>query len=46
MAVVHRAVEAHGGTVYAEEVQGGGARFVVLLPGTDVASAKKQEVAV
>jgi two-component system sensor histidine kinase PilS (NtrC family) len=46
LAVVHRAVEAHGGAVYAEEVSSGGTRFVVLLPGTDVASTAKQEAAV
>jgi signal transduction histidine kinase len=46
LAVVHRAVEAHGGAVYVEEVPTGGTRFVVLLPGTDVASVTKQEVAV
>ena len=46
LAVVHRAVEAHGGTVYAEDVPAGGTRFVVLLPGTDVASVTKQEAAV
>ncbi len=46
LAVVHRAVEAHGGAVYAEELAAGGTRFVVLLPGTDVASVTKQEAAV
>ena len=46
LAVVHRAVQAHGGAVYAEEVPAGGTRFVVLLPGTDVASVTKQEAAV
>ena len=46
LAVVHRAVQAHGGAVYAEEVPAGGTRFVVLLPGNDVASVTKQEVAV
>ena len=46
LAVVHRAVQAHGGAVYAEEVPAGGTRFVVLLPGTDVASMTKQEAAV
>ena len=46
LAVVDRAVEAHGGAVYAEAVFEGGTRFVVLLPGTDVASATKQEAAV
>jgi two-component system sensor histidine kinase PilS (NtrC family) len=46
LAVVHRAVEAHGGAVYVEEVPAGGTRFVVLLPGTDVTSATKQPVAV
>jgi signal transduction histidine kinase len=46
LAVVHRAVEAHGGAVYAEEVEGGGTRFVVLLPGTDVAAEAEQKAAV
>ena len=46
LAVVHRAAEAHGGTVYAEEVPGGGARFVVLLPGADVASVTRQKATV
>ncbi len=46
LAVVHRAVEAHGGAVYTEEGSGGGTRFVVLLPGADVASVAKQEAAV
>ena len=46
LAVVHRAVEAHGGAVYAEAVAEGGTRFVVLLPGTDVTSATKQQAAV
>ena len=46
LAVVHRAVAAHGGAVYAEEVPAGGTRFVVLLPGADVASVTKQEAAV
>jgi two-component system sensor histidine kinase PilS (NtrC family) len=46
LAVVHRAVAAHNGAVYAEEVPIGGARFVVLLPGADVASLTKQEAVV
>jgi len=46
LAVVHRAVSAHGGAVYAEDVPAGGTRFVVLLPGEDVASITKQEAAV
>ena len=46
LAVVHRAVAAHGGAVYAEDVPSGGTRFVVLLPGADVASVTKQEAAV
>ena len=46
LAVVHRAVQAHGGAVYAEEVAAGGTRFVVLLPGTEVTSIAKQEAAV
>ncbi len=46
LAVVHRVVEAHGGAVYVEEVPAGGTRFVVLLPGTDVTSVTKREVAV
>ena len=46
LAVVHRAVAAHNGAVYAEEVPTGGARFVVLLPGADVASLTKQEAVV
>jgi two-component system sensor histidine kinase PilS (NtrC family) len=44
LAVVHRAVEAHGGAVYVEDVPAGGTRFVVLLPSADVASVTKQEV--
>ena len=46
LAVVHRAVAAHNGAVYAEEVPTGGARFVVLLPGAEVASLTKQEAVV
>ena len=46
LAVVDRAVEAHGGAVYAEGVAEGGTRFVVLLPGTNVASTTKQQAAV
>ena len=46
MGVVHRAVGAHGGAVYAEEVAGGGTGFVVLLPGTDVAAETEQKAAV
>ena len=46
LAVVHRAVQAHGGAVYVESVADGGTRFVVLLPGADVASATKEEAAV
>ena len=46
LAVVHRAVAAHGGAVFAEEVAAGGARFVVFLPGTGMASGLKQEAAV
>jgi two-component system sensor histidine kinase PilS (NtrC family) len=46
LAVVHRAVVAHGGAVYPEEVPAGGTRFVVLLPGVDVAAVAKQEAAV
>jgi two-component system sensor histidine kinase PilS (NtrC family) len=46
LAVVHRAVEAHGGAVYAEAVAEGGTRFVVLLPGADVASVTRQAAAV
>ena len=46
LAVVHRAVQAHGGDVYAEDVAEGGTRFVVVLPGTEVASATKQQAAV
>ena len=46
LAVVHRAVQAHGGAVYAESVPAGGTRFVVRLPGTEVDSATKQEAAV
>ena len=46
LAVVYRVVAAHGGAVYAEDVPAGGTRFVVLLPGTDVASLTKQEAAV
>ena len=33
LAVVHRTVEAHDGSVYVEPGAGGGARFVLLLPG-------------
>ncbi|NNF26506.1 MAG: PAS domain-containing protein [Gemmatimonadetes bacterium] len=33
LAVVHRTVEAHDGSVYVEPVADGGARFVLLLPG-------------
>jgi len=48
LAAVHRAVQAHGGALYVEEVPKGGTRFVVLLPGTgtDVASVPKQQAAV
>ncbi len=46
LAVVHRAVSAHGGAVFIEEVPGGGTRFVVLLPGADVGSVRKREAAV
>ncbi len=46
LAVVHRAVGAHGGDVYVEEVAAGGTRFVVLLPGADVAVETKQEAVV
>ena len=46
LAVVHRAVEAHGGAVYTEEVPAGGTRFVVLLPDVETASVTKQEAAV
>ncbi len=46
LAVVHRAVEAHGGAVYVEELAAGGTRFVVLLPGADVAAVTEQEAAV
>ena len=46
LAVVHRAVGAHGGDVYVEPVPAGGTRFVVLLPGTDVTAATKQEATV
>ena len=46
LAVVHRAVQAHGGAVYAESVPAGGTRLVVRLPGTEVDSVTKQEAAV
>ena len=46
LAVVHRAVAAHGGAVFAEDVPAGGTRFVVVLPGMDVAAVAKQEAAV
>ncbi len=46
LAVVHRAVAAHGGAVFIEEVPAGGTRFVVLLPGADVAAVARQEAAV
>ena len=32
LALVHRAVEAHGGAVLVERGRSGGARFVILLP--------------
>jgi two-component system, NtrC family, sensor histidine kinase PilS len=32
LALVHRAVEAHGGTVLADAAPGGGARFTIYLP--------------
>jgi two-component system sensor histidine kinase PilS (NtrC family) len=46
LAVVHRAVEAHGGSVYTEAVPAGGTRFVVLLPSADTTSVAKQEAAI
>ena len=46
LAVVHRAVEAHGGAVFPEAAPEGGTRFVVLLPGAEAPSLKKQEAAV
>jgi two-component system sensor histidine kinase FlrB len=46
LAVVHRAAEAHGGTVYAEEVPDGGTRFVVVLPGAAAVALPKQEAVV
>ena len=35
LAVVHRTVEAHDGSVFVEPAPEGGARFVLVLPGTD-----------
>jgi two-component system sensor histidine kinase FlrB len=46
LAVVHRAAEAHGGTVYAEDVPDGGTRFVVVLPGAAEAAVLPKEEAV
>ena len=40
------AINPSDGSVYVEEVPAGGPRFVVLLPGADVASVTKQEAAV
>jgi two-component system sensor histidine kinase PilS (NtrC family) len=34
LAVVHRAVEAHGGSIFVDRAQGGGAEFVIYLPAT------------
>lgn len=35
LAVVHRAVEAHGGAIFVDRGSGGGAEFVIYLPGGD-----------
>jgi two-component system sensor histidine kinase PilS (NtrC family) len=35
LAVVHRAVEAHGGAVFVDRAPGGGAEFVIYLPGSE-----------
>lgn len=33
LAVVHRALEAHAGAIFVEQSEGGGAKFVIFLPG-------------
>ncbi|MGQ9504024.1 MAG: sensor histidine kinase [Thermogutta sp.] len=43
LAVVERLVELHGGTVEASNNQGGGARFVVILPQRAILSNQQQE---
>jgi signal transduction histidine kinase len=41
LAVVHRAVKAHEGTLFVEDATDGGAHFLVYLPGTHVVPASR-----
>ena len=42
LAVVHRAVEAHDGTLFVEDSPDGGAHFLVYLPGAQVAAVSME----
>jgi signal transduction histidine kinase len=44
LAICKRIVEAHGGTIRAEERSGGGSRFVFTLPAADPADGKPEPV--